>query len=91
MVRGLWPANAPPDWKLPTAPEMVHLQKDRVVSMPVCATKVRSCPASANQGHSTASWHSHYAMLKPTHLYLSHLLLLAQNLSSKQIVPTDNM
>ena len=29
--------------------------------------------------------------LKPTHLPLSHLFLLVQNLSSKRIAPTDNM
>ena len=65
-----------------------------VVPEPVCANKVRNGPASANQGFSTASQgschvHGTPCWNPPTSPIL--LFLLAQNLSSKQIAPTDNM
>ena len=50
MVRALQPVNAHSDCKLPADPEMVPLQGERVVSVPICANKVRNGPASVDQG-----------------------------------------
>ena len=64
------------------------------VSTPVCAKRERNGPASADQGLSIASQDSHMCMA--CHNYARPPppippFLLAQNLSSKQIAPTDNM
>ena len=85
MVRALRPANTPSNWKLPTVPEMVPLHVG-VVSMPICANKVRNGPASTDQGHSTASQgrcHVHDTLCwnLPTSTYPTFLVV--QNLSSK--------
>ena len=65
-----------------------------VIPEPVCASKVRNGPAGADQGFSTASQgschvHGTPSWNPPTSPYLT--FLLAQNLSSKRIAPTDNM
>ena len=87
-------------------PEMESLQGERSVSTPVCARKQTNAPTVIEQGISTGSCnrqHAPYRQLQlppctvrqssaPTHLSL-HVppFLLAQNLSSKRITPTDNM
>ena len=65
-----------------------------LVSTPVCAKKERDGPACADQGLSIASQDSRHIhgmpwMCPPTTPIPP--FLLAQNLSSKQIAPTDNI
>ena len=60
-----------------------------VVPEPVCANKVRNGLASADQGFSTASRQLPWSTVHPPPPISP--FLLAQNLSSKQIAPTDNM
>ena len=65
-----------------------------VVPEPVCANKARNGPATADQGSSLASQGSCYVhgTLGWTHPPPPYPpFLLAQNLSSKRIAPTDNM
>ena len=62
--------------------------------MPVCARKQTNGPHGADQGFSTASCNSRHALSpRGMHPPTSPVppFLLAQNLSSKRIVPTDNM
>ena len=62
--------------------------------MPVCVEKERNGLASADQGFSTASqgsWHVHGTPCWNLPISPYPTFLLAQNLSSKQIAPTDNM
>ena len=59
MVRTLQPANASPDWKLSTVPEMKPLQSQRSSFYACFAKKDRNGLASANQGIFTASQDSY--------------------------------
>ena len=87
--------NAPPVWKLPTDPEMVPQKLGGEVSVPICAKKLRivqPVPTKAFlQPAKTATictaCHK-YAHLPPP---IPVFILLAQNISSKPIAPTDNM
>ena len=59
--------------------------------MPICDKKERNAQPSADQGFSTASqgsYHVHAETHPPSPI---PPFMLAQNLSSKRIAPTDNM
>ena len=65
-----------------------------VVPEPVCANKARNGPATADQGSSLASQDSCHVYGTPGWTHPPPPIppfLLVQNLSSKQIAPTDNM
>ena len=65
-----------------------------VVPEPVCANKARNGPATADQGSSLASQGSCHVHGTPGWTHPPPPIppfLLAQNLSSKRIAPTDNM
>ena len=65
-----------------------------VVPEPVCANKARNGPATADQGSSLASQGSCHVHGTPGWTHPPPPIppfLLVQNLSSKQIAPTDNM
>ena len=59
--------------------------------MPICDNKVRNGPDSADQGRSKAAATMSMAYHDYVHPPPHHTFLLAQNLSSKWIAPTNNM
>ena len=95
IVRALQPVNASSNWKLPTVPEMEPLKKQRSLFYTRLCQKGEKWPSQFwprlfySQPNQLPC--AHHPLLKHAHLPLSHLFLLAQNISSKQIVPTDNM
>ena len=71
---------------------MVPLHKGRrVISSPSVLTRWKVVQAVPTNNQPRKPPCAQHPMLKPTHLPSSHLFLLVQNLSSKQIAPTDNM
>ena len=93
MVRALRPVNASLDWKLSTVLEM-EAEEPYIVSTPVCVKRERNGQASADQGFSTASQGSCHVHGSSRWTHPPPPIppfLLAQNLSSKRIAPTDNM
>ena len=75
MVRALWPASAPPDWMLPTSPEMVPLQGEWFLSLfvPTRWEMVQPVPTKAFLQPAKAAAMCTAARGEPTHLPLSHL------------------
>ena len=60
--------------------------------MPICANKIRNDPASDDQGHSLYSQQIQLnGMNMPTRFPLSDPFCPSAILSSKQILPTDNI
>ena len=100
IVRALRPENTPPDWKLPKNPEMESLRGERTVFY--TRKKAQNGPSSADQAlhchtdqaFSIASCNSCHALSpRGWHPPTSPCptLSASQNLSSKRIVPTDNV
>ena len=81
---------------------MESLQGERTISTLICTRKQKKRPFSADQAFSKASCNSPHALSEERAIHChpqwcTHppppvpLFLLAQNLSSKRIAPTDNM
>ena len=88
MVRALQPTNAPPDSKLPIVLEMVSLQGEGSGFLH-CANKERNCPASTDQGHSTASQDSLHIMCIACRDYATHISLSFPSCYHKPIFKMD--
>ena len=71
---------------LPTSPKMVPYNWRGVVPEPVFGNRVKNGPASADQATMCTPLRAETCPPPPIPPFL-----LTQNLSSKQIVPTDNM
>ena len=76
---------------MPTGLEMVPLQEKLSGFVPICANMLRNDPGSGNQGCSTASQGSHPSCVETRPPLPISPFLLDQNLSLKQIAPTDNI
>ena len=77
MVRALWPASAPPDWMLPTSPEMVPLQGEGSGSWACLCQQGEKwssqCRPRLFYSKPRQLPCTRHPMLKPAHLPLSHL------------------